>query len=411
MQPYAAFWGAHSMTGKNQAMFDRAIQRIPWATQTNAKRLRPEWDGMPAFIRKARGCRMWDVDGREFIDYRCALGPIILGYAHPAVDAAVRAQLGNGVLFSMASPLELEAAEAIIENTPWLEQLHFMKTGGDACSACLRLARAFTGRSHFLTCGYHGYHDWFTTSWPHAGIPMVLRDYVHEIAYNDIDAAEAVFNAYGPQLAAAIVEPYDWGPAPGPAFLQYLRRRCDETGALLIFDEVLTGFRLARGGAQEYFGVTPDLAAFAKALANGYPLSAFAGKRRYMQQLDKTVITTTYAGETLSLAACIATMAVLRDEPVHEHIFRIGTLLRQGLDTILQETGIPARTAGLPPALVLLFETESNEAGRDLQNRLFSSLFAHGIFANDRWFISYAHQESDIEQTLARFRQACLKLK
>lgn len=395
------------MKSENEKHFQHALKRMPWATQTNAKRHNPAWGAfMPPFIRRASGCRMWDLDGREFIDFRCALGPIILGYAYDEVDEAVRAQMQNGVLFSMASPLELETAEAIMHNVPWLEQVRFMKTGADACTACVRLARAYTGRDHILTAGYHGYHDSFALNWPHHGVPDILRDYVHELRYNDLDGVDAAFDEFGSKLAAVIVEPYDWGAEIGTAFLQKLRQKCDEHGTLLIFDEVLTGFRLALGGAQAYFGVTPDLAAFAKAMANGYPISAFAGKKQFMQQLEKTIITTTYAGETLSLAACKKTMEILSQQPVHEHIFKMGAMLKAGFAEIISESGLPAHAAGLPPAPFIHFDGANEQQNLDLQNRLFAKLFEFGIFANERWFISYSHQPHDIEQTLKAVRAA-----
>ncbi|MFQ5770874.1 MAG: aminotransferase class III-fold pyridoxal phosphate-dependent enzyme, partial [bacterium] len=181
---------------------------------------------------------------------------------------------------------------------------------------------------------------------------------------------------------------------------QHLRQKCDEYGTLLIFDEVLTGFRLAPGGAQEYFGVTPDLAAFAKAMANGYPLAAFAGKEKYMQTLNETILTTTYGGETLSLAACKATMKILKNDPVHEHIFAMGNRLMTGFKEIIQEAGVPARVVGLPPAPSIRFEFEKEEENRTFQNKLFSTLCQNGIFPNEPWFITYSHQAEDIDQTL-----------
>ncbi|MDZ7269494.1 MAG: aminotransferase class III-fold pyridoxal phosphate-dependent enzyme [candidate division KSB1 bacterium] len=395
------------MTPKHAEHYARALARMPWATQTNAKRWRPEYgDFMPPFIKRAQGCRLWDLDDREYLDFRCALGPIILGYCYPEVETAVRAQMENGVLFSMASPLEWEAAEAVCQNVPWVEQIRFMKTGADACTACVRLARAHTGREHILTCGYHGYHDWSALRWPNPGVPRVLNEYVHEIKYGDCAAALKVFDQHGHELAGVITVPYDWNEDTGGEFLALLRQKCDQYGAWLIFDEVLTGFRLARGGAQEYYGITPDLAAFAKALANGYPLSAFAGKREYMQTLEQTIITTTYAGETLSLAACTATMAVMRTRPVHEHLNQMGRRLRDGFQEIIQETGLPAHAAGVAPAPFLQFAGVSEQEKLQWQNRLFAQLFKRGIFPSERWFITFSHQPADIEQALEKVRDA-----
>lgn len=394
------------MTSQNIKHLERAKALIPWATQTNAKRLNPDWQNMPPFIQRAEGCRMWDLDDREYIDYRCALGPIILGYRYEPVDNAVKAQMQKGVLFSMASPIELSAAEAIIENVPWIDQIRFMKTGADACSACLRLARSYTGRDHILVSGYHGYQDWFAVNRPDSGVPEVMRQFVHEIPYGDVDAVDRAFDEYGDQLAAAIVEPYDWNDTVGKEYLQRLRQRCDASGTVLVFDEVLTGFRLGRGGAQEYFGVTPDLAAYAKAIANGYPVSAFAGKKEFMQTLEKTIITITHGGETLSLAACEATMKIIRDEPVHDHINAMGKRLRDGFAEIIKETGVRAHAGGLDPAPFIKFDYDSEETNQQWQNRLFSQLYANGIFANHRWFISYSHQPADIDETLDKTRAA-----
>ncbi len=395
------------MTLKHSEHYVRATARMPWATQTNAKRWRPEYgEAMPPFIKRGQGCRLWDLDDREYIDFRCALGPIILGYCYPAVDAAVRAQMENGVLFSMASPVELEAAEAFCQNVPWVEQIRFMKTGADACTSCVRLARAYTGREHILTCGYHGYHDWSALSWPNPGVPRVLNEYVHEIKYGDCQAVERVFNEHGHELAGAITVPYEWNEDTGEAFLALLHQKCGQYGALLIFDEVLTGFRLARGGAQEYYGITPDLAAFAKAMANGYPVSAFAGKREFVQTLAKTIITTTYAGETLSLAASKATMQIMHRQPVHDHINKMGKRLRDGFQEIIRETGLPAHAAGLAPAPFIQFEGAGEQENLQWQSRLFAQVFRRGVFPSDRWFINYSHQPSDIDQALEKVREA-----
>ena len=394
------------MTSKNQAAFDRALQRIPWATQTNAKR--HDSDGAtrrPQFIERAKGCRMWDLDGKEYIDFRAALGPITLGYQHPEVDAAVRQQMERGTLFSMSSPLEYEAAESLLQTIGWADKIRFMKTGADVNACCLRLARSYTGRDHLLTSGYHGYQDWFTLGWGNPGIPESLNHYVHSIDYADVDAIDRVFDKHGHELAAVVVVPVEWWREPSQEYLQVLRAKCDEYGTLLIFDEVLTGFRIAKGGAEEYFGITPDLAGYAKGMANGYPLSAFAGKSEYMDTLDRTTITTTYAGETLSLAAGIKVMEILNREPVIEHLFTMGERLRAGFDTIFREADFPAETVGLAPAITIRFEDEV-DLHSPLRARLFDQLYDKGIFANKEWLISYAHQPSDIDETLEKMRES-----
>ncbi|MDQ8187705.1 aminotransferase class III-fold pyridoxal phosphate-dependent enzyme [Pelagicoccus sp. SDUM812002] len=395
-----------AMSPNHAAYFTNALKRIPWATQTNAKRYESELTpSRPPFLKRAKGCRVWDLDGKEYIDFKASLGPIILGHQYPEVDDAVKAQLQDGVLFSMASPLELEAAEAILDTLGWADKIRFMKTGADVCASCLRLARSKTKRHHFLTSGYHGYQDWFALGWPNNGIPSDLQKFSHAIEYGDLEAVDQIFAAVGQDLAAVIVSPVEWHKEPSKAFLEKLRHKCNEYGSVLIFDEVLTGFRLAKGGASEYFGIVPDLAAYAKGIANGYPLSAYAGKAEFMNVLDSSIITTTYAGECLSLAAAKATMDVFQREPVFHHLAALGQKLRDGFDSIFKEFSYPAKTVGLAPAVTIQFG--GNEAEQSTARiKLFEQLFQRGIFANKEWFITYSHRESDITETLEKFRES-----
>jgi len=399
-------YSVEGMSASHAAHYRRALQSIPWATQTNAKRYdNKPIPSRPPFIKRARGCRLWDLDDKEYIDFRASLGPITLGHCYREIDDAVRREMDNGFLFSMASPREAEAAEAILQTLNWPDKIRFMKTGADTNASCLRLARSLTGRDHMLTSGYHGYQDWFALEWPNPGIPACLHDYVHEIPYGDLDAVERVFDQVGEQLAAAIIVPVEWHLEPSRAYLETLRRKCDQYGTVLIFDEVLTGFRLAPGGAPEYFGVIPDMSAYAKGISNGYPLSAYAGKAKFMDTLDQTIITTTYAGETLSLAAAIKVMEILNREPVFESTFNLGNRLRHGFDSIFHEFSIPAKTVGLAPASVIEFDPEASRS-EALRSEIYDKLFQKGIFANDPWFITYSHQNSDIDETLEKMRDA-----
>lgn len=400
---------------RNFELYQRALQTIPWATQTNAKRHDHEMgEAMPHFIEKAQGCRMTDVDGRTFIDYRSALGPIVLGYKYPKVDAAVREQLDKGVLFSMASPIEVDVAEAMCAMVPGLEQVRFLKTGNEVNTAAIRLARAKTGRSKIAICGYHGFDDWFgcgtgkaPTSFPREnnGVPHELDDLVIRLSYADIDYAKEVFSKHGHELAAVLTVPYNWDAVVGHEFLQYLREATTAYGAVLIFDQVLTGFRLAKGGAQEYFGIIPDLTTYAKAMANGYPLAAFGGKREFMQPLDHVIITTTYAGETLSLAATKATLEIMREEPVHEHIWRQGTRLMQAFDQYASSLGKPWKSFGLAPAAQFHFSDDDHE-NVHLRNHFFKKLFEQGIFPARPFLINYAHDDVAIDETIRAFHHA-----
>jgi len=393
---------------KSELHYHKALALIPWGTQTNAKRPVDTFAGvMPFYIKRGEGCRIWDVDGREYIDYRMSLGPVTLGYCYPEVDRAVKEQLKNGVLFSMASPLELELAELVTKTVPCAEMVRFMKTGEDANSCNIRIARAYTGRDMIVTCGYHGYPDWFATgASPANGVPTFMKDYVREIPWGNLEIAENVIRQYGERLACVITVPYDFNENTSGDFVKLLRKLASEYGIILIFDEVLTGFRLSLGGGQEYFGVTPDLSSFAKAMANGFPISAYVGKRQYMEKLNDFVLTTTYAGETLSMAAAIATIKLMRQKKVHKHIWTMGGRLMEGLDGIAKELGIEACAAGLPPGSFLKFDTHDSDRDARIDFLFRRELYRRGIFASVRWFISYSHKEKDIDETLEKAEKA-----
>jgi len=392
---------------KSEILLEKALKLIPWGTQTNAKRPIKEYAGvMPFFIERAKGCRFWDVDGREFIDYRMALGPVILGYCFDEVDKAVKAQIDRGVIFSMASPLEIELAERIIETVQCAEMVRFMKNGVDANACNVRLARAYTGRDKIIRCGYNGYHDWFMTGIKGNGVPEILNQYVYEVNYGDVETVEEILKKDGKNIACILTVPYDFNEDTSGGFPRALRILADEYDVVLIFDEVLTGFRLSLGGAQEYFNVKPDLASFAKAMANGYPISAYCGKREIMNKLNDFVLTATYAGETLSIVAGIATIDFMKREKVHEHIFKVGRILMDGFKEIACRLGVPARIGGLPPAPFFLFDFKDEETNKKFQFILNRELFRLGIFVIDRWFISFSHKEEDINETLNRFEVA-----
>ncbi len=392
----------------SDAYFEEALRLIPWGTQTNAKRPYPFFnDTMPKFIVRGKGCRIWDMEGKEYIDFRLALGPVTLGYCYDEVDAAVREQLAKGVLFSMASPLELEAARRINRMVPNAEMVRFMKTGEGANMCNVRIARAYTKRDMILISGYHGYPDWFAIEGsPGNGVPQALGELVKVIPWGNCEAAEKLIRQYGDRLACVISIAYDFNEDTSGSYIKLLRKLTREQGILLVLDEVLTGFRLARGGAQEYFGVDADLAGYAKALANGFPLSVYCGKRQYMETLNTFRMTTTYAGEALSLAAAVATLDVMQRENVHEHIWAMGKRLMAGFDQMANELSVGGHAAGLPPAPFLKFESSDPSFPARLEFLWHRELYRDGIFINPRWFISYSHKATDIDEALDRARRA-----
>ena len=389
---------------------EKVSRLIPWGTQTNGKRSDPAMgSSAPRFVERAEGCRFLATNGRWYIDYRSALGPIILGYNHPAVQEAVRRQLDNGVVFSLASPLEYELAERLVGLIPGLEQVRFLKSGNEANQASIRLARAVTSRDLVVTCGYHGHGDWFSCgegeaqgwAWPREknGVPADLDRFIVRLQYGDEESLERVFTERGADIAGLMMAPYDWGDNVAHKFVQRARALTTGTGSVLIFDQILTGFRLGFRGAQEFFGIVPDLTTYGKAIANGYPLAAFGGRREVMQALDHVMITTTHAGETLSIAAALATLQVLQSEPVMEHIWSIGTRLQRGFDGLANAAGLSARSFGLPPALQFHFNDDA-EADTECRRQFFRSLIEHNIFPNSTFLINYAHKEADIDETL-----------
>ncbi len=397
----------------SEDLLNRALRHIPWGTQTNAKRPILDYAGeMPFFIESAKGCRFRDVDGDEYIDYRLALGPVILGYGYPAVDEAVRAQLEKGVLFSMASPVEIELAETICRIVPSVEMVRYGKNGVDANASNVRIARAYTGKDKIIRCGYNGYHDWFSTGIEGNGVPKFLADYVYEVRYGDVEGLEKILKRDASNISCILCAPYDFNEDISGDYPRAVRRLADEYGMILIFDEVLTGFRLSIGGAQEYFGVRPDLTSFAKAIANGFPLSAYGGKRELMGKLNDFVLTATYAGETLSIAAAIATLKVMEENKVHEHIHRMGKRLMAGFSEIAKRVGVEVKVGGFPVASYCLFNYPDSQKNRKLQVELNRELLKEHVFVYDRWFISFSHKEADIDETLGKFERAlkrCLK--
>ena len=280
----------------------------------------------PIYIDHAKNAHVWDPDGNEYIDYDMGLGPILLGYCYKPVDDAVRRQLKRGMGYSLVAPEEVEYAKLCIENIPCAEKVRFLKTGSSATEAAVRIARAYTGKKHILRGEYHGWHEWTTAAETvrQGGILDDLKKYVHKFDYNDFTAVEKYFEQYKGEIAAIITEPVQV-ESPENNFLENLLDICHKNEAVLIFDEVVDGFRFSIGGAQKYFGITPDMATFGKAAANGMPLSIVAGKREIMDAVDKKVfISTTFGGECLSLAAGIAVMNELKNKNVTEKLWATG---------------------------------------------------------------------------------------
>lgn len=389
---------------QSEALLARALQSIPLGSQTFSKSKTQYPLGVsPYFIARGEGARVWDVDGHEYLDFINSLCAVTLGYNDPDVTAAVRRQLDDGVIFSLPHVLEMQVAEKIIEMVPCAEKVRFGKNGSDATAGAIRVARAFTGREHVAVCGYHGWQDWYIGSTArHAGVPEATRALTHAFAYNDLVSLEKVFAAYPGQIAAVIMEPMNVFP-PENNFLARVKALAHAHGALLIFDETITGFRYANGGAQALLGVIPDLATFGKGLANGYPLSAVAGRADVMQWMEEVFFSFTFGGETLSLAAALATLEKLQREPVLDTIRQRGEQLMSGLQALLVKHQADAlfSVAGDPTWSFLLPKEVAPYSIWELKTLFLQEMFARGVLTLGTHNLSYAHSEADIQQLLA----------
>ena len=293
-------------------LYHRALKTIPTASQTFSKSAMMYVEGTaPLFADRGEGCYLWDADGTRFTDYVLGLLPVVLGYQDPDVDLAIKNQLSRGITFSLATALEAELAEILVEIIPCAEKVRFGKNGTDATSAAIRLARAYTGRDRVAVCGYHGWQDWYIGSTArHLGVPKAVRELTSTFTYNDANTLADILAERQGEFAAVILEPMT-AELPKDGFLEAVKALAHEHGALLIFDEIITGFRMSLGGAQEAFGVTPDLATFGKAMGNGMPISAVVGRAEIMDLMADIFFSGTFGGETLSLAASIATIKKL----------------------------------------------------------------------------------------------------
>ena len=373
--------------------------RVPGFTSTGSKRpdalFGPDpGPDAPAQMVRASGCRVWDRSGREYLDYVMALGAVALGYGHPDVNRAAQEAIAAGVVGPLPPVAEEELAEALAARIPWLERVRFLKTGAEAVAAAVRLARVATGRDHVLGCGYHGWLDWCQGG--AEGIPAAVRSLFAELPFNDVAAAREMIRERGRELAAVVVEPLVV-TEPSREWLQVLREETERVGAVLVFDEIKTAFRLAVGGAAERYDVRPDLVVLGKALANGFPLAAVGGRADVMEGATRTWISSTLATEGVALAAARATLDVFEREDVCGHLHRVGTRLLHGLHD-LQRRHPNAITGVAGVAEMSFFHCATEELSRSvaLGAAKRGLLFKRTAYN----FVSLAHDEGTIDRTL-----------
>jgi glutamate-1-semialdehyde 2,1-aminomutase len=390
-------------------LYERALETVPLASQTFSKSSMNFVKGAsPLFFERGEGPYVWDIDGNRYLDYMLGLLPIVLGYCDPDVDRAIKAQLKRGIIFSLAAPLEVELSEKLVELIPCAEMVRFGKNGSDATSAAVRLARAHTGRDKIALCGYHGWHDWcIGTTSRNLGVPQAIQDLSATFPYNDADALETLLKRHPDEFAAVILEPAG-SSEPAPGFLRRLRSLCDAHGVVLIFDEIVTGFRVDMGGAQTFYDVTPDLACFGKSMANGMPISAIVGRREIMRGMEDIFFSGTFGGEALSLAAAIATINKLQETDGIPRMHRLGERLAAAITSILDDCGLSTRFAIKGVSWRPIVQPLEGEVSSVIANSLLrQELVANGIFQGAGINLCLAHDNNEIfAETLVAWRRA-----
>lgn len=390
----------------------RAHALIPGGNHTYAKGDDQYPVRAPSHIVRGEGCRVWDADGNQYIEYGMGNRAVTLGHAFGPVVEAARRELDRGVNFSRPGVIEIEAAEKFLSIVDNAEMVKFSKDGSDATSGAMKIARAYTGRDLIAICGDHPFFsvdDWFIGSTAmHGGIPDATRALTVKFRYNDIDSVKALLAQYPGQIAGFILEPTRIDP-PKDNFLAELKRLVHADGGLLVFDEMITGFRWHLKGAQHVYGVDPDLSTWGKALANGFSVSALAGKREFMrlgdlEQTDRPrvfLLSTTHGGETHGLAAAIATMHVYQTEPVIEHLARVGERLRTGLIERIRARGLQDHICVMGAACNLLFSTldQDRKPSQEFRTLFLQETIARGVIMPSL-VVSYAHTDADIDETI-----------
>jgi glutamate-1-semialdehyde 2,1-aminomutase len=402
------------MRGTGQDLYVRARARIPGGTQLLSKRpemfLPEEW---PAYYSKAQGVEVWDLDGNRYLDMSYnGIGAVILGAADPDVDRAVKAAIDAGSMSTLNAPEEVELADLLCELHPWAQMVRYARSGGEAMSIAVRIARARTRRERVAFCGYHGWHDWYLAAnlaeedaldghllpgLEPAGVPRGLRETALPFHYNNLDELKAIAGQYGRELAAIVMEPIR-DRHPEPRFLETVREIANDLGAVLIFDEITAAFRLNTGGAHLLFRVDPDIAVFSKALSNGYPMAAVIGTADVMEAAQSTFISSTSWTERVGPAAALATIRKHQRCHVPEHLDRVGEMVQSGWRAAARRVGLNLEVGGTPPLSHFTIVGQQGPAARTLFTQL---MLERGFLATRAFYATYAHQDEHVASYLA----------
>ena len=389
-------------------LIEDALDVIPLGSQTFSKSITAFPKGVsPLFIEKGLMSKVWDIDGNEYIDFINGLASVTLGYSNEEINNKVFEQLEKGVTFSLPNKIELEVARIIIDLVPSVEMVRFGKNGTDVTSAAIRLARAYTGRDHVLVCGYHGWQDWYIGSTTRGlGVPDVVKKLTHKFEYNNIQNLRELLDKYKGRVAAVIMEPMNvnW---PVGSYLQEVESVTKQSGALFILDEIITGFRYAKGGAQELFGLTPDLTVFGKGIANGFPLSVLSGRREVMAMVEDIFFSGTFGGETVSLTAAKVVLDKVKNGDFIDRISTIGSKLIEGVNKLIVKYNMNQYMTinGHPSVSYLVISSTKKYTSLEIKTLFLQEVFLRGILVLGNHNISYSHTEKDIDQLLSVYNE------
>ncbi|MCX6722589.1 MAG: aminotransferase class III-fold pyridoxal phosphate-dependent enzyme [Candidatus Staskawiczbacteria bacterium] len=366
----------------------------------------------PVAVEKAKGCYLWDVEGKKYLDAVLALGPMVFGYANKRIDDAVKKQIDKGTIYSLPSVWELELAKLLKQVVPCAEMSRFLLSGNEATSGAVRLARYITKRDHIAKCGYHGFEDWSicTKEGRNTGVPELLKTLTHDFIYNDADSLEKLFADFPDKIGTVILEPASSEKLQDD-FLNKIKEITHKHGAILIFDEMITGFRFALGGAQEYFKVVPDLACFGKAISGGYPLSVISGKSEFMKRMDEVFVSTTYGGFTLGLVAAVESIRMMQEfGDVHKHLHKVGEYLMYQTNHLSQENNLPVEFVGYGPHPVMKVKIKDDLTSRIFKTFIYQEFNKAGILFNASLMFGYEHQKKEMDLIIEVYREICRKL-
>jgi glutamate-1-semialdehyde-2,1-aminomutase len=403
---------------KSEKFFEEAKKLSPGGVTSERQPSKFIPGKYPIFLDHGKGSHVWDVDGNEFVDWVCSYGPLVLGHNNENVDNAVIENIKNGFCFTLFHPIHNTLIKKLLEIMPWAEMAKILTSGSDATAAAIRMARVYTEKDKVIRWGYHGWHDWSyggagTDRTPY-GVPESAAADILTFNYNDLNSLEEVFNKNKDKVACVIMQPFESSKElPKEGFLEGVKKITHSNDAVLIFDEIRSGFRVALGGALEYFNVIPDMACFSKAMANGYPISVVIGKKDIMLPSQKTRISATFFPNTFPMVAALATIKEIQDKNGIEFMWKQGTRLVKGFENLINDYGIEAKMIGLPVIPMLKITYNNPEKNETAKNIFFSDAIGKGIFLHPshHWFLSLAHTDKDVDDTLNAAQSGFLKLK